>query len=181
MLACLHGLQPFFSFSFPCAAERASLRSWRDLPAQSVSRLTVWGLLLPSCSGRCSSLLGPFCTHLRIAAVVCLWDVFPARVLHRGGFFWGGSVCRPCARRGRASAHVSVSAAWTCWCIQLFLGQCCLGPCAARWCSESVGGCACEKHWAFAPVGHAMSETRCHTGECSRRRLCRSGPVCTTR
>ena len=67
-------LQPFFSFPFPCAAERASLRSWRDLSAQSVSRLTVRGLLLPSCSGQCSRLVGPSCTHLLIVAVVCLWE-----------------------------------------------------------------------------------------------------------
>ena len=150
-LACLHGLQRFYSFSFPSAAERASLQSWRDHSAQSVSRLTVWGLLLPSCSGRCPRLLGPSCTHLWIAAVVCLWDVFPARVLHRGGLW--GSVRRPSARRGRASAYVSVSAVWTCWCIQLCPGQCCLGPCPARWCSECVGG------WSesWAAVGPQLS------------------------
>ena len=51
------------SHSFISVAERACLWSWRDLSAQSVSRLTVWGLLLPSCSGQCSRLLGPSCTH----------------------------------------------------------------------------------------------------------------------
>ena len=65
-LACLHGLQPFFSFSFLHAAERASFLSWRDLSALSVSRLTIWGLLLPSCSGQCSRLLRSSCTHLWI-------------------------------------------------------------------------------------------------------------------
>ena len=155
----------------------ASVSSKLERPFCTVClRLTVWGLLFPSCSGQCSRLLGPSCTHLWIAAVVCLWEVFPAWVLHRGGLW--GSVHRPCARCGRASAYVSVSAVWTCWCIQLFPGQYCLGPCPARWCSECVGGCAYEKHWAFAPVGHAMSRTRCHTGECSRRRLCRSGSLC---
>ena len=90
-LVYLHGLQPFFSFSFLRAAAWASLRSWRDLSAQPVSRLTIWGLLLPSCSGQCSRLLGPSCTHLWIAAMVCLWDVFPAQVLRRGGL-WVPSV-----------------------------------------------------------------------------------------
>ena len=40
------------------------------------------------------------------AFVVCLWDVFPEQVLRRGGLW--GSVGRPCARRDRASAYVSV-------------------------------------------------------------------------
>lgn len=42
-------------------------------------------LLLPSCSDRFSRLLGPSCTHLWITAMVCLWDVFPAQVLHKRG------------------------------------------------------------------------------------------------
>ena len=114
-LISLRGLQPFFSFSFRWAAERASLWNWRDLSALSVSRLTIWGLLLPSCSGRCSRLLGPSCTHLWIAAVVCLSDVFPAQVLRRGGLW--GSVRRSCMaepartslfqQRGHAGAPTS--------------------------------------------------------------------------
>ena len=165
-LACLHGLQPFVSF-FLCAAERASLRTWRDLSAQSVSRLTVWELFLPICSGLCFSMslahifesqLWPAC------GTFSLHKFTVEEVLGDTSIVNTHDVAEP--------AHTSVSAAWTCWCIQLCPGQCCLGPCPARWCSECVWGCA------FAFVGSAMSRTHCHIGGCSRRRLNRSGSLC---
>ena len=101
-LACLHGLQPFFhSLFFAIASVSSKLERPLCTVCLQADRLRAVASQL------FWSMFKVFRSLLR-TSLVCLWDIFHAQVLCRGGLW--RSVRRPCARRGQASAYVSVSA-----------------------------------------------------------------------